>query len=236
MRRLRDNLNELFHLCGVNAEPVDIRHTKWLLRRLAELIPDKVLYKYLEDLDTQTEFAVQAMKVKHLDEWDRQQTNQQNEERISELEQALKQAQKDLEQKQVQAQEAQEKLTRELQEEKERVESYCEEQLSVVKNLIALRDKLLIRKSFLEDQAPEEKNAQKLVISQLRETGRCLTNMGVEILEEAGAFDERYQTVVDTCPAASEELAGQISETLRPGYRFQDEVLRPQEVILFVEA
>ncbi len=254
MQQLRNDLEELFRLCGTQAEPVDIQRAPAPLRLAEKLIRDNALCSYLEGLDAQAKQAVQAMKDRQLDEWN----NRQNEERISELEQALEQAQetleeernrarKALEEEQVQAREAleqernraqetEEKLTRELREEKERSDRYHKEQLSIIQDLIALRDKLLLRKSWLEDQAPEEENAQKVVISQLRETARCLTNLGVEILDAAGAFDNRYQTVVETRPADNAELAGQIAETFRPGYRFQDEVLRPQEVILFVGA
>lgn len=224
MRQLRDDLEELFRLCGAQAEPVDIRRAPALLRLAERLVRDDALYDYLEGLDARVERAVQAMRDRQLDEWN----DQQNEDRIVELEQAL-------EQERVRAQEAEEKLMRELEEEKECVGHYRKELLSIIRDLIALRDKLVLRKSILEDQAPDEKNAQKVVITQLRDTARCLTNLGVEILDAAGAFDNRYQTVVETRPAENAELAGQIAETFRPGYRFQDEILRPQEVILFVE-
>jgi len=235
MKRLRDDLEELFRLCGAQAEPVDIRRAPALLRLAERIVRDDALRDYLEGLDTRAALAVREMKEKQLDEWN----NRQNENRIVELEQTLKreraQAREALEQERVRAQEVEEKLTRELREEKACVGRYRKEKLSAIQDLIALRDKLLLRKSWLEDQAPEEKNAQKVVLSQLRETARCLTNLGVEILDAAGAFDNRYQTVVETCPTENAELAGQIAETFRPGYRFQDEILRPQEVILFVE-
>lgn len=255
MQRLRDDMEELFRLCGAQAGPVDIRPAPALIRLVEKLVRDDALYSYLEGLDIQAEQAVQAMKGRQLDDWN----NQQNEIRITELEQALEQeriraretldaersqaretleqeraqSQETLDAERTQARETAEALSRELQAEKERVEQYRKEQMSVIQDLIALRDKLLLRKSWLEDQAPEEENARKVVASQLRETARCLTNQGVEILDAGGAFDTRFQTAVETCPAENAEQDGQIAETFRPGYRFRDEVLRPQEVILF---
>ncbi len=246
MRQLRDDLEELFRLCGTQGNEVKIAPAPAAIRLVEKLVRDKALYSYLEDLDSRAALAVREMKERQLDEWN----NRQNENRVAELEQALEReraqarealedervrAREALEQERGRAQEAEEKLTRELQEEKDRAGRCRQELLSIIRDLIALRDKLLLRKSWLEDQAPEEKNAQKVVISQLRETARCLTNLGVEILDAAGAFDNRYQTVVETRPAENAELAGQIAETFRPGYRFRDEILRPQEVILFAD-
>lgn len=222
MKHLRDRLIELFQLCGVPETQVKVSPAPALIRLAEKIVRDDALYSYLEGLDLQAEQAIREMKDHQLDVWN----NQQNETRIVELGE-------ELEQERTQAQEAKEKLTQELQAEKERVEQYRKEQLSAIQDLIALRDKLLLRKSWLEDQAPEEKNAQKVVDSQLRETARCLTNMGVEILETGGNFDNRFQTAVETRPAETAEQDGQIAETFRPGYRFQKEVLRPQEVILF---
>ena len=115
----------------------------------------------------------------------------------------------------------------------ERVAQLEREQLNCIRDLIALRDKLLMRQSWLEEEAPEEENARKLAASQLRETARCLTNLGVEILEAGGAFDSGCQTVVEPRPAGTPDQMDRIAETFRPGYRFRGEILRPQEVILF---
>ena len=224
MKYLRDHLEELFRLCGVQAERVQVETAPALIRFAEKLVQDDALYSYLEGLYSQAEQAIQAMKDRQLDAWN----NQQNEARIAELEQELNQ-------ERTQAHKAEETLSQELQAEKERVEQCRKEQLSAIQGLIALRDKLLLRKSWLEEQAPDEKNAQKVVDSQLRETARCLTNMGVEILEEGGAFDNRSQTAVETRPAKTPDQADQIAETFRPGYRFREEILRPQEVVLFVE-
>lgn len=224
MKRLRDHLEELFRLCGMPPKRVKVEPAPALIRLIEKPFQDKALCDYLEGLDTQAELAVREMKDRQLDAWN----NQQNEARIVELEQ-------ELEQERTQAQEAEEKLLRELQEEKERGEQYRKERLSAIQDLIALRDKLLLRKSWLEDQASEEENAKKVVDSQLRETARCLTNQGVDILDSGGVFDNQYQTVVETRPAEHAEQDGQIAETFRPGYRFQGEILRSQEVILFTK-
>ena len=222
MRHLRDDLEELFRLCGVQREQVKIIPAPAPIRLAEKLVQDNALYHYLEGLDAQAEQAVRVMKDRRLDEWN----DRQNEARITELEEELKQ-------ERMNARHAEETLAKERQAWAQREARYREEQVSVIQDLISLRDKLLLRKSWLEEQCPEEQNARKLADSQLRETARCLAGLGVEILEAGGSFDSRYQTVVETRPAETEEQADQIAETFRPGYRFRDEILRPQEVILF---
>lgn len=117
-------------------------------------------------------------------------------------------------------------------------EKYQEEQkahLLLIQNLISVSDKLLSQKKWMEDQAPEDKNTGKVINGQLREISGCLKDAGVEILDAKGVFDSRYQTVVDTRLAQTPEQIDTIAETFRPGYRFGDELLRPQEVILFIK-
>lgn len=127
-------------------------------------------------------------------------------------------------------------LEQSLSEEKELNAQYQKERLASIQDLILIRDKLMLRKDWLENQASEDVNAKKVVGSQLRDLAHCLNNRGVEILEADGDFDNRCQTVMETCVTDSKELLGKIAETIRPGYRFQDEILRPQEVVLYTTA
>lgn len=260
MRRLRDDLKELFQLCGIQAEAIEVRPAPALIRLAERLSQDHALNSYLEAMEVQAEQAIIQMKDRALDDWN----NRQNEARIVELEQerilagkerqrweqervlvekerqgweqerilAEKERQR-WEQERALAEKERQRLEQELQEERDRGERRHKEQLSLIQDMIALRDKLLLRRNWLEDQAHGEENARKLVDSQLRETARCLTNMGVEILDAGGSFDNSFQAVVETCPAEMPEQEDQIAETFRPGYRFRDEILRPQEVIVY---
>lgn len=234
MKLLRDHLDELFKLCGIQTKRVKVQPAPKLLRLAERLIQDEALCDYLKGLDTQAEKAIQEMKERQLDAWD----NAQNETRIEEMEAELIQKQEqaeELRQTLVQKQERIDALEECLRQTREQDERCSAGQMTLVQDLIALRDKLLLRKSWLEDQDAENENARKVVDSQLRETARCLANAGVEILDAGGAFDSSYQSVVETHPAEDEKQVDQIMETFRPGYRFQGEVLRPQEVVLFVK-
>ncbi len=249
MKRVRDHLEELFKLCGIKTSSVKIAPAPALVQFAEKLAKDNALYAYLESLDAQAQRAAAKMKERNLEAWN----SKENEKYIAELEKQLEQEkaqqeamQERLAQGEAQLQEMRDRLEQEsgriqeleqsLSQEKEQGEQYKKERLAYIKSLIELRDKLMLRKSWLEDQVPEEVNAKKVVDSQLRELARCLNHLGVEILEADGEFDSRIQTVVETSVTESEELSGKIAETFRPGYRFQDEVLRSQEVVIYTKA
>ena len=249
MKRVRDHLEELFKLCGIKTSSVKIAPAPALVQFAEKLAKDNALYTYLESLDAQAQRAAAKMKERNLEAWN----SKENEKYIAELEKQLEQEkaqqeamQERLAQGEAQLQEMRDRLEQEsgriqeleqsLSQEKEQGEQYKKERLAYIKSLIELRDKLMLRKSWLEDQVPEEVNAKKVVDSQLRELARCLNHLGVEILEADGEFDSRIQTVLETSVTESEELSGKIAETIRPGYRFQDEVLRSQEVVIYTKA
>lgn len=185
MKLLRDHLDELFKLCGIQTKRVKVQPAPKLLRLAERLIQDEALCDYLEGLDTQAEKAIQEMKERQLDAWD----NAQNETRIEEMEAELIQKQEQAEklrQTLVLKQERIDALEECLRQTREQDERCSAGQMTLVQDLIALRDKLLLRKSWLEDQDAENENARKVVDSQLRETARCLANAGVEILDAGG--------------------------------------------------
>lgn len=305
MRQLRDRLDELFRLCGIQTQPVDIRQAPALVRLAEKLFQDEGLCSYLKGLDEQTEQALRIMKDREPHVWN----NENNECRIRELEQKCRDVQKpgegldgerhgsheldrerqearklrqeldkerretrelrqeldrerweirelrqELDRERQKAREFRQELDREQQEvrdlrkeseqlavtalRREKADARDSEMeqtlLKLIKGVITVRDKLLIQKNWIEEQIPEEENACKLVDGQLRETARCLQNVGVEILEDSGIFDSRCHTVVETRPAESEGQTERIAETVRPGYRFRGEILRSQEVVLYV--
>ena len=105
-----------------------------------------------------------------------------------------------------------------------------------VRELIALRDRLQLQQSYCENLPPEQREAaEKVIDQQLKETAKLLKKRDVEILQDCGPLHDDYQTVVMTEPAPSEELEEQIASTVRPGYRMGLQVLRAQEVVLYVK-
>jgi len=103
----------------------------------------------------------------------------------------------------------------------------------MILGMITMRDHLLMKKRWLESYPSDGADTEKLIDSQLDETAKLLKELGVEILEDEGVFDSYCHTVVGTKPTSSEEMVDQIAETSRPGYRFCNEMLRSQEVVLY---
>lgn len=213
MTQLRDHLARLFELCGVPAKQIPIEPAPIPLRWLEALLQDKGLYDYLRGLDAQAAQAIQAAVERNLELWNAQQNELLLEQQAEELRQLRGQRQT-----------------------LPAAPVSPDGQLTMVQDIITMRDNLLMRRNWIRDFAPEEETAAKLVEGQLQETAKLLERAGVEIMDRMGAFDCRLHTAVETRPAPAAQQNGQIAETFRPGYRFRGEILRPQEVILYVKA
>lgn len=101
----------------------------------------------------------------------------------------------------------------------------------LVKKLIENADRLMLCLDGL--CRDEDKLASQLVQQQLDQIRQILSSIGVEAVEEVGLFDYSKQMVVDTEYTQEEYLVGSIAKTVRPGYRDNGDMLRPQEVIVY---
>lgn len=227
MLLLRDHLAELFALVGVPAESVPVTEQPLLRVLLENLFQDKTLYEFLETLDRNTLMAIQKMKDRNLEQWN----YQENERQLDEKEDCIRSLEERLRTLETEKAKTQAALSTV----EETAEVLRKEQLNMIRDMIALRDNLLMRASWIADNDQQDANAAKLVDAQLRDTGRLLAKIGVEIQEDGGLFDNQKHTVVDTVPAPSEELIDHIFKTVRPGYRFRGDTLRFQEVILYTK-
>lgn len=223
MISLRDSLMELYKLCGVAERSIPIRQRSAFMRWVEALFEDKAICEYLQTLTEMTDEAVVAMKDRNLDDWN----NRCNEARLEQTEKMLAQADER------NAQLEQQLAVKAQPEDDHRA---AKDIMQAIRGIISMRDNLLMKKEWAKDCAAEDINAVKLVDSQLLETAKLLKQLNVEILEDTGAFDSRLHTVVQTLPAQSDEQIDTIAETFRPGYRFNGEVIRPQEVVVFVKA
>ena len=238
MRSLRDHLEKLFRLCGLNGQRVEVKMSPRLVTMMENFCKDKSLCDFLDALDSQTEQAMKALNDRQLDLWSSQET----ERRLVETDEMLQKAQRKmkddegqlkaladraatLEQRLESAQDALAKANEQL------AKNDSEE---MIRNIIAMGDNLLMRRDYLRENAPEDSNAGKLIKNQLRETANLLKKAGVEILEDEGLFDCSRHTVVDTRPTQDPLMDNQIAEVFRPGYIYKGNVIRGQEVILYV--
>jgi molecular chaperone GrpE (heat shock protein) len=63
--------------------------------------------------------------------------------------------------------------------------------------------------------------------------GKVLEKEGVTPFEDVGSFDCERQQVVDTRPTDDPEQDNLVCATVRPGYRFREQLVRPQEVVVY---
>lgn len=103
--------------------------------------------------------------------------------------------------------------------------------LNSLLSLISLRDGLLMKEGLAESQGESKLHSALTAI--LEETANMLEKNQVTILGEMGNFDSSTQTVVDVQGTDDETLHNTIASVFRPGYRFTDEMIRPQEVVLY---
>lgn len=95
------------------------------------------------------------------------------------------------------------------------------------KELIKLRDSVLLAKT-----GNNTANSEILEVI-YEDLGRILEKEGVTTLEETGKFDYEQQQVVSTQLTDDPEKDEMVCETVRPGYLFAGNILRPQEVIIY---
>ena len=224
MIQLREQLAELFELCGMQTSEIAVAPMPMPLQWLEKLVQDNQLYNYLENLTSLSKQASVRVREMKLEAWNGLESERQLEEisdRLEMQEQQLARLEQSLQQ---------------LEREKAALrDQMAKEQKSAVQGIITLRDNLLMKQAWLETAGDSPEAAAKLISGQLQETAALLEGMGAEILQDTGAFDSRCHTAVETRPAENADQVGQIAETFRPGYRFRGEVLRPQEVIVYTE-
>lgn len=110
------------------------------------------------------------------------------------------------------------------------VECKHDDRLKLIQSLIKFRDQLLLFKDNAEDEG-----AAKLLTNLYRESGRILSINGIEVLNSGGVFSPDHHIAVETIVTEQQELINTIESTFRDGYIVEGRLLRPQEVVVYVE-
>ena len=99
----------------------------------------------------------------------------------------------------------------------------------VVRELIGLADDLLALTAKAPDSAPSPRAFGILQ----RRVDRLLDNCGVRILRDDGPVVAARHQVIETRPAGTNDTAGWIAATIRRGYLYGDQLIRPQLVVAY---
>ena len=247
MRRLRDSLEKLFRLCGVDEERVEIKMPPKVITILESLFKDNSLCTFLDSLDSQAVLAARELSNRQLDLWCGKETENRLEEaqeklagmedRLEEMEKKLKETEEELAHSMEQRNGDREKYEGEMeklrQEAEGKVDAAEKENEENIRNMIDLRNSLFMRRDWLKENKPEETFACKLVENQLQETANLLNKAGVEIQEDTGIFDCRRQMAVGTRSTDDPALDNNVAEVFRPGYIYKGKPLKVQEVFVY---
>ncbi|MCX8131815.1 MAG: nucleotide exchange factor GrpE [Clostridia bacterium] len=93
--------------------------------------------------------------------------------------------------------------------------------------LIDLRDKVLLMKSEFGDNKGEK------VEMLYTELGNILKKEGLHEIELSGRFNKDRQRIIKIIKTGNEEKNNTIHGTVRPGYTYNNILIRPQEVIVY---
>lgn len=96
-----------------------------------------------------------------------------------------------------------------------------------IQELIKLRDWVLLAK---KNQPKGDNTVLSAIYQQL---GRILAQEGVIGIEDTGLFNYERQQIIATQTTDDPEQDEYICDTVRSGYLFQGQLIRPQEVILY---
>ncbi|MCH5211616.1 MAG: nucleotide exchange factor GrpE [Oscillospiraceae bacterium] len=213
----RDNFVKLMSLCGTEDEKEEIAlppKRGWLMERL---FPDKGFYSFLDQLNEQTIKAIDVMKEKNIDLWN----SSQNEEELARLQDELEALQRDYKTEAIISPES----------EKNHMQKKND---TLVESLIELRDDLYARRELIRMDNPDNTDALKLIEFELKATRRVMEKAGITVMEDSGVFNGSRQTVANTIETDDPSLNNHIESVFRPGYMADGEVLRGQEVTVYV--
>jgi molecular chaperone GrpE (heat shock protein) len=98
---------------------------------------------------------------------------------------------------------------------------------ATIQELIKLRDWVLLAK---KNQPQEDNTVLSAIYQQL---GRILAQEGVIVIEDTGLFNCERQQIIATQVTDNPEQDEYICDTVRSGYLFQGQLIRPQEVIVY---
>ncbi len=232
------NMDKLFSSLGVEekSRPVYSSQLQYILETMVNKGP---VYSNIEVLNRKLQDAVKKSEEVRIRQWAANAPPDESSSR--ELEQVqidlrkMKEQNADL----LQAMEAERKKTEALSQRLKTAEDALalqekknkQRNLDQIKLLIAFRDSILMKEDLAKDQGQPTITAIFSALS--KETANLLEKCGVTVLDKKGHYDGSMHYVTETRPTDDGMLQDEIAEVFRPGYILGDEMVRPEEVILY---
>ena len=234
---LQDSLIRLCEIFGYSISPEELQVPGKFRRSLDRYANRGADIAFISKLGENVDKAVETLKKSYTDKSIDTAMIDQLRQTIDEYEIALRERSDEIEKLKQQILAESEKNKRVLQGSEEKSDiSKKSDMLTVIEDIIELRDKQILKRDYLESLEGEDNtNALKIIGSTLRSTAEMLERMGVEILDEEGDFSPSEQVAVETQFTDDDTLVGKIAKTVRAGYRYLGRSIRAQEVIIYVK-
>lgn len=236
MVRLRDALNCVFEQCGLDFPKVEIKMSPKIIEVINWLFQDKAVCEYLDTLTEQSVQAKRKIEDINIKQWNYEQIEKKYmllKDSIKEKE-GREEGQKEKEQqKREEKEREQQRKAAEKEKEQQKKEEDSKESLNIIKQIITLRDNLMIKLDIAKESG--EKNIIKVIEGELNHTRRILENADVEVIEQVEEFDDSKHIIAGVRQTDNPDMEGHVAAVLRPGYIYKEEMIRPVELILYTE-
>jgi molecular chaperone GrpE (heat shock protein) len=234
------NIEKLFESLGVEGIKHSTQTPNAAMYLIQNMITDKNVFMNMQAMNEDIKKAIQKHEEIRLDAWSLKDELKEAEAENEALKKQLKEAEHQLEKLQNleaqniglntkidELQTAFEKCTKDLRSSENRAKDITE-------SLVSFRDSIILKEGLCAENK-EESSVQlhKLLTVLLKETAGIFEKNDIEILDQKGTYDSSIQIVTDVKPTKDKELQDTVAETFRPGYRYGDVLIRPQEVILY---
>ena len=237
MSEFQDSLRKLYSTMDYSPKKIPVVPPGGIMQAFS-FAGRKMTVNYFEEMTKQVREAVKISDGIRLDRWSEKEYKEELEKKVDRYEETAE----SYEDEKRAYEEKIDRQSERIVELEKRLNDYAsapaedtgKEMRDLISNIIAFRDSQLIRRDYLYDQGEDESGVpMRIVEASLKETANLLRKSGVEILEDTGVFSSQKHTIVDVRETQEESLDGQIAEVVRPGYCYQGEYLRGQEVIIY---
>lgn len=231
------NMNKLFSNLGLEEPPFSIQTPHPFFYYIERIAKSGATEINMKALNSQLKKAISRTENLQFEHWTQGENLKELQGEISSLKEqmTLYQSQiQEMEKQKRQVEEERKKLRSDLAqliEQQNELRLVKKQHLDNIMSLISFRDSILMMEGLAESQG--EAKLQSAMDSMLKGTANLLEKSQVIILDQMGPFDSSIQTVVDIQETADETLHNTVVSVFRPGYRFNDEMIRPEEVVLY---
>lgn len=244
IRNMELNVEKLFESLGIEEVNHSSRTPNMIAYMIQNMTADKSVLRNLEAINSNLNKAIQKHEAQRLDAWSIQEgALSLDKENVSLLEKVQAQ-QEEIERlkEALEKQSEENKVFAASLNELQRSNDQCKESLKnsqdrsdqFINSFISLRDSILLKEGLCSGKEDEVSvQLHKLLSLLLKETYSLAEKNDMEVIDLKGLYNSDLQVVTDIIPTDKKELQDTVAETFRPGYRYKDKLIRPQEVILY---